>query len=295
MVRDYTIAIIGGGASGVGLAAKMVESLPTGLSTAKVSIALFDVRGFGGGAAYSSDAQSNLMNTLCGAIDRGFGGEFGILKWAAENPDKWKPLLASSEFDASIYLPRPVVGLYLSDLAAHARQCAAERQLRLDLLDEEVIDISAPGLSNENYGLRTRSGGCFEARYIYLALGHLEPAKTEEFQRHEHYYHSPYPITRLTEEIPKESSVGVIGTRLSAIDVCLGLVAGGHTGKLFCVSRRGRLPAVRADHGRYQFRKLEREELDKRRRGGDARQRNRKRRRSPLGNRRRRQRARFAR
>ena len=75
-MRDYTIGIIGGGASGVALAVKMVESLPVGLSTANLSIVLFDTRGFNGGNAYAPDVHTNLMNTTCGAVDRNFGGDF---------------------------------------------------------------------------------------------------------------------------------------------------------------------------------------------------------------------------
>ena len=48
----------------------------------------------------------------------------------------------------------------------------------------------------------------------------------------------------------------------------LGLVGGGHTGGIHCVSRRGLLPAVRADRGKYTFRQLEREDLVKRLAGG---------------------------
>ena len=267
MRRNYTIAIIGGGASGVGLAARMVEALPVGSSTANLSIVLFDARGCHGGNAYADDTLSNLMNTTCGAIDRGFGGEFSFLEWAAENPDRWQPLLGERTLDTQAYVPRPVVGRYLADLLAHARQKAAGRRLMLDMIAEEVVDIAPPATPQQNYSVYTDSGAHFEAHYIYLALGHLDRVRSEEYQFRDRYYHSPYPVARLIEEIPRSAAVGIIGTRLSAIDVALGLADAGHKGEIVCVSRNGRLPAVRADQGKYEFRKLEREDLLKELRG----------------------------
>ena len=259
-MRDYTIGIIGGGASGVALAARMVESLPVGLSTLDLSIVLFDAHGFNGGNAYAPDVRTNLMNTTCGAVDRNFGGAFGLLDWAQENASAGM----HGDVSSDAYLPRPVVGEYLSDLLGRARRHAAARGLRLDLVQDEVVDVAAPTEPEANYTVRTRAGDDFSAEYVYLALGHLEPARTEVYQHADGYHHSAYPIRRLVEEIPKEANVGVLGTRLTAIDVALGLVGGGHTGAIHCVSRRGLLPSVRADRGRYTFRRLEREDLVKR-------------------------------
>ena len=263
MGSQFTIAIIGGGATGVSLANKMVEGLPVGLSTASVSLALIDPRGCNGGAAYAPDVATNLMNTTCGAVDRAFGGEFGILDWARDNPAKWQPYTNGPLLNASTYLPRPVVGLYLSDLAEHARHRAGKRGMRLEMIVDEVVDISPPRRAEGDYTVQTKSGESFAVRYVYLALGHLRRAKTEDYQRHHRYYHDPYPVTRLIREIPKSATVGIVGTRLSAIDVVLGLVSGGHKGEIHCASRGGRLPAVRGDHGRYEFMHLERNELIK--------------------------------
>ncbi|MCY4012941.1 MAG: FAD/NAD(P)-binding protein [Gammaproteobacteria bacterium] len=259
-MRDYMIGIIGGGASGIALAARMVESLPVGLSTADLSIVLFDARGFNGGNAYAPDVRTNLMNTTCGAVDRNFGGAFGLLDWAEENASGGMHGGVSSDD----YLPRPVVGEYLSGLLARSRRHAAARGLGLDLVQDEVVDIAAPAEPGGTYALRTRAGDEFAVAYVYLALGHLQPARTEVYQSADGYYHNAYPIRRLVEEIPAEAWVGVLGTRLTAIDVALGLVGGGHTGAIHCVSRRGLLPAVRADRGKYTFQQLEREDLVKR-------------------------------
>lgn len=260
MQSQYAIAIIGGGATGICLANKIVEELPMGRSTAAASLVLFDAPGRGGGA-YAPDVATNLMNTTSGAVHRSFGGEFGILDWARDHPEKWQAWAPGPELDTNAYLPRPVVGLYLKDLVEHARGRAAKRDMRFDVIADEVVDISPPNPAECEYVVRTKSGAACRVRYVYLALGHLPRAKTDEYQFHDRYYHDPYPIARLVEEIPKASTVGVIGTRLSAIDVVLGLVAGGHQGKIHCISRGGRLPAVRGEPGRYKFMHIERDEL----------------------------------
>lgn len=263
MSLQQTIAIIGGGASGVALAAKMVEALPVGPSTADLSIALFDARGAGGGNAYAADLPTNLMNTTCGAVDRAYGGAYGLLQWARQNPGEWQPHVNQADLESGTYLPRPLVGAYLRDLLRHAGQEGAKRGIELEVIEDEVIDIARTDGPDPAYELFTRSAARYEARYVYLALGHLPARKTEEYQNHECYHHTAYPISSLADRIPSEATVGVIGTRLSAIDVALGLAATGHVGKIHCVSRGGRLPAVRADQGRYEFRELEREDLQR--------------------------------
>ena len=263
MSLQYTIAIIGGGASGVALAAKMVEALPVGPSTSDLSIALFDANGARGGNAYAADLPTNLMNTTCGAIDRAYGSAFGFLRWTRQNSAKWQPYADQAGLESGAYLPRPIMGAYLHDLLQHARRKGAERGLDLDLVEDEVVDMARTHEPDLTYRLLTRSGMRYEARYVYLALGHLPPRRTEEYQHHECYHHTAYPIRSLADRIPSQATVGVIGTRLSAIDVALGLAATGHTGKIHLVSRRGRLPAVRADQGRYEFRELEREDLQR--------------------------------
>ena len=235
----------------------MVEALPVGLSTADLSIVLFDARGFNGGNAYAPDVRTNLMNTTCGAVDRNFGGAFSLLDWLRENA--WNGGISSD-----VYLPRPVVGEYLAALVSRTLRRAAERGLRLDLVRDEVVDIGAPDGPEGSYTVRTHARGDFAVGYVYLALGHLAPARTLAHQHADGYYHNAYPIRRLVEEIPKDAKVGVLGTRLTAIDVALGLVGGGHTGAIHLVSRRGLLPSVRADRGRYTFQRLEREDLVKR-------------------------------
>lgn len=139
--------------------------------------------------------------------------------------------MGEGQLDTTTYLPRPVVGSYLAALVEHATRKAAERGMRLEVIIDEVVDIAPPDTADGDYVVQTKSGRIVEIRYVYLALGHLDRAKTDAYQDHDRYHHQPYPITRLTREIPKEAAVGVIGTRLSAIDVVLGLVGEGHKGR----------------------------------------------------------------
>ena len=150
-------------------------------------------------------------------------------------------------------MPRPVVGLYLAGLKERAIRLGRQRGFVIDSIDDDVHEISVSG---EHYAIKTKGGKLCDARYVYLALGHLERKQTHSYQSHERCYNQPYPIRRLQEEIPKDARVGVIGTRLSAIDVTLGLASAGHTGSVTCISRSVACPRCERNGAATAFRKL---------------------------------------
>lgn len=79
-----------------------------------------------------------------------------------------------------------------------------------------------------------------------LAIGHLESNQYQEFLGHEHYYPSPWPFkNKAITTIPKDKTVAIAGTRLTAIDAVFTLVDNGHTGPITLLSRSGLLPSVR--------------------------------------------------
>jgi uncharacterized NAD(P)/FAD-binding protein YdhS len=259
MLEQCTVGIIGSGATGISLANQIVRTLPLGINLNGIRIVMFEGKGAHlGGNAYANDSSTNLMNTKCGAIDRGYGEGFGILEWAKKNQHKWRELVLDKQINEDTYVPRAVVGLYLTDLFSEAKKHASERGIQLDLVPEEVLDLDP---INGGYILQTSGSKSWKCKYVYLALGHLESKTQKTYQEHERYYHNPYPINQLIHEIPKNASVGVIGTRLSAIDVALGLTASEHVGPITCISRGGRLPAVRAEYGTHEFKDIKREEL----------------------------------
>ncbi|MAD45521.1 MAG: hypothetical protein CMH98_10985 [Oceanospirillaceae bacterium] len=258
MNKNNTIAIVGTGAAGISLANQIVRSLPLGLNMSGLTILMFDKpEQIGGGNAYAIDSHTNLMNTKCGAIDHGFGAGFGILQWAKDNVAKWKPYMLGRHIDEDTYAPRPVVGLYLQDLLQHAIDKAKGKGVDIRIVKESVVDIVQ---ENHGYSIYTESAN-YHSRYTYLAIGHVQPKKKYSYQCNERYYHTPYPMQQLMNEIPKNATVGIIGSRLSAVDVAVGLSSAGHTGKMISISRQGRLPAVRAEYGKYQFKDIKREQL----------------------------------
>lgn len=258
MNNSKTVIIVGAGATGIGLVNQIIRTLPIGLKRIGIKVLLFDSKkNIEGGNAYAKDIYSNLMNTKCGAIDRGYGEGFGILEWARSNTHQWKPYMPNANIDEDTYAPRPVVGLYLSDLLQFSIKKAKKRGVEIKVINDEVTNIVK---TSNTYKVISKSN-IYHGSYIYLALGHLEKKLDSNYKDNYRYYHNPYPINKLITEIPKGASVGIIGSRLSAIDVALGLKAGGHKGKLTSISRRGRLPAVRAERGDYKFKDINRESL----------------------------------
>lgn len=106
----------------------------------------------------------------------------------------------------------------------------------------------------------TRGNLSFPSDHVVLSCGNGGTLEYQHMSGTRGFYSTPYPIKRTARLISEAAHVGIIGSRLSAIDTVLGLVANGHSGPITLHSRTGALPSVRGTQGRYapQFLTLDR-------------------------------------
>lgn len=211
--------VVGGGASGVMLAAQLLKSDDPALR-----ITLVEKSGsFGRGLAYGTDLDDHLLNVSAKGMSA-----------FPDDPDHFRRWLAGRypvhDEDAPVFAPRRLYGEYLGDIVG---QLAAREPARLRLVRGLAVTLAANASGVE---VKLANGTSLVAHAAVLAAGHdPEPAGALAF--------AVRPGGEADTPLPRDAGVLILGTGLSMVDAWLTLKAGGHAGPVTALSRRGLLPA----------------------------------------------------
>lgn len=218
-----TIAVIGGGASGLLVVHQLFNEFKR-LNQKNFKVLWFGKeKVFGLGAAYSTKNKEHLLNVRTEGMSAFPDDPLHFWNWASK----------LQKIEKTSFLPRTLYGEYLQELIPH--------DLHLEQINEEVMEIHPIPIAN-------KPGNKFEcitinkvylADYVVLAVGHLFPKKKPA---------EPNEISDISK-IAEGSKVLFIGTGLTMVDGVLTLLSRDNPGKLTAISRRGLLPRV---HSFYQ-------------------------------------------
>ncbi len=209
------IAIVGGGASGVLLAAQLVRK-------ARLRVALIERDAHPGlGVAYSTHCLGHLLNVRASDMTA-----------LADEPDHFVQWLARDDrgFGPTDFVPRAIYGQYLQDLLADAVR-RADGRLQLIMGDVVAIRHEKDGVEVDMEGHAP-----LRARKAVLATGHRPPSKDSGA-----YHGNPWRDEAIAGLAP-DASILLIGTSLTMIDVLISLLEHGHKGPIVALSRRGLVP-----------------------------------------------------
>ncbi|HTV69264.1 MAG TPA: FAD/NAD(P)-binding protein [Rhizobiaceae bacterium] len=217
MSERTSIVVIGGGASGVILAAQLLRS-----SDPSLRVTLIEKRPeFGQGLAYSTDLPVHLLNVSAFGMSALNDDPEHFLRWLRTRglfPDEETPF----------YAPRSIYGEYLQALLS---ELAEQEPVRLRLVNAEAVGLK-PTSSGIEVGLA--NGASIIAHTAVLAAGHdSTPAPEQDY------------ATRIgLSDLPGDSTstIMILGTGLSMADAWLTLEHRGHQGNVIALSRRGRMP-----------------------------------------------------
>lgn len=218
-----SVIIVGGGASGVILAAHLLRSPDPDL---RVTIVEKQGR-FGQGLAYSAPQRNHRVNVPA----RGMSA-------FADDPEhfwRWLQRREPGKHASSwVFVPRRTYGAYLEDVLREA----GERQPgRLRVLSEEAVELHDTG---QGVDVTLANGTSLMARWAVLAVGHETlPARGKGIAIRAG---SPRD-TQLDPEAP----VMILGSGLSMVDAWVSLSEAGHRGPITVVSRNGLLPLAHED------------------------------------------------
>lgn len=219
------IAIIGGGFSGTLLAINLARSGRSVVLIEREEAAL------GKGLAYGTRRTEHLLNVRASNMSAFPGDPGHFLRWMG---------FASGE-QANRFVPRLAYGQYLRELLV---QAMAETGQRIVVRHDEAIDLVPQDLS-----LRVvfDAGPSLDAAHVVLALGNLRPRMPAILAELPAglAFADPWQGEAI-QHLDVDDPVLLLGTGLTAIDVALSLVAGGHKGRILALSRRGLRPRPHA-------------------------------------------------
>ena len=216
------ILIIGGGASGVLLAAHMLRD-----RSADIRVTLIEKRReCGRGLAYSTDLPDHILNVVAIRMSAYTDDPEHFLRWLIARG-------AAQADNPYVYAPRRLYGEYLAaildELAERERHTG-----RFHRVEGECIALVPTASGVE---ARLRSGASVVGHQAVLATGHDEAPRSA--LRH---------AARLGKSdgpaIAADETVVILGTGLSMVDVFLSLDNAGHRGRIVALSRRGLTPAI---------------------------------------------------
>ena len=213
-----SVTIIGGGASGVLLAAHLLRDPDT-----DIRVTLIERRGeFGQGLAYSASQRDHKVNVPA----RGMSA-------FADDPEHFWRWLQQRGYPSAhgswVFVPRRLYGAYLEHVLSEAGRSKLGRLL---IMSEEVMAVR-----EGKAGIETvlANGTSLVSHNAVLAVGHeTQPARSRGI------------AVRVGSErdtpLEPHADVMILGSGLSMVDAWLSLADAEHRGSITVVSRNGLLP-----------------------------------------------------
>lgn len=220
---EKSVTIIGGGASGVLLAANLLKS-----DDPDLRVTLLERQGqFGQGLAYSARRKDHRVNVPARGMSAFADDKDHFWNWLQER----EPGVYDSSF---VFVPRRKYGSYLEDIL---RQAGARIPGRLRILAEEAVSLRE---TRRGVEVELGNGTSLVSRRAVLAVGHeTQPARGRGI------------AVRVGSEedtpLDPHAPVMILGSGLSMVDAWVSLVEAKHQGLITVVSRNGLLPKGHKD------------------------------------------------
>lgn len=231
------IGIVGGGPAAISLIKQLLDSVKPGLKQ-PLKITVYEQgKKIGPGQAYSNPHDCYILNLP--AADMGI---------TPEPNNDFKTWLSSSAYrGTSNFPPRHFFGQYLEQVAAklpeEAKDVGIELEYKLSTSVHNVLPLTSKEFIIKHFRESEKKDDEDELDMVVLCTGHLPSNTYNNFIGQSHYYHNPWDDS-IYDKNSLGKQVGILGTRLTAIDTALRLKAIRYAGHIAMASRSGLLPAV---------------------------------------------------
>lgn len=225
------IAIIGGGFSGISVAAHLISK-----SSKPFQLYLIDKNKLGKGVAYSTRDPHHFLNVRAINMSAFEEDREHFWRWLQEHKDLVRSVY-SSEFASHSYFPRLLYGHYLEDVLERAKQEALTKKINFHIIQDEVVALSK---DNGNLTIEFKQSPALCVNAAVLAVG--IPSKKQ--LNNPHVLHMWDDAARLQEcaSLSSDKSILLLGSGLTAVDVICTLSRIGFKGRIIALSRSGSFP-----------------------------------------------------
>jgi len=256
------VAIIGGGASGILTAKRLVDALREAGISQGVSIDIFEKQAERGGLAYQSSQDSILrMNGPISNMSAFKEDPEHLHRWlSCADRGRWPEGLRERSFDLTDYCPRVLFRLYLQDILDSAIAEGAAAGVYVRTREEEVLDVDRSAVRQWRLVSKLSADGRIvdrEYSTVVLASGHLDPAIPDGVsallsqpgaRSRIKVVDCPAALSRICSEVGSRSRIMVLGWGLTAVDfLYLRYQVEHHEGPTVVVARESQLPVVYRD------------------------------------------------
>jgi uncharacterized NAD(P)/FAD-binding protein YdhS len=228
------IAIVGGGPSAISLCKQLCDGHDLHNLTDELEIIIFEKgKKIGAGLPYSFVDDAYILNLPKDIMEPVYNDTGHFSAW----------LLTQSDYSAgTLYPPRYFFGRYLEHLAKIIQEEVAHKGIKITYHTEDEVSDVREMQEGSIYEITARSGK-YIANHIVFATGHMLSSNYLQLKGIKGYEHNPWDAS-LYARLNPDANVGIIGSRLTAIDAALKLKQINHRGKIYMISRMGMLPAV---------------------------------------------------
>lgn len=232
---------IGAGPTGASLFNQLYFQIEK--STPTLEYVIVDNKKPGNGTAFGTSYNSHLINLPASTMSINPNNLREFVEWRARNQFFWQDGSFDEAQAWSEFPPRRLFGTYVEQQFQNTLNNAPHAEfVKTSVVC--VTPIASGGKFIVEFENRTKE--LFDN--VVICIGHAPKAPFFP-SAPSNFYHTPYQKL----QIPINATVGIIGSRLTAIDAALALQEKGHTGKIFMISRSGKLPKVIAKHHGYDY------------------------------------------
>ncbi|WP_316224621.1 MULTISPECIES: FAD/NAD(P)-binding protein [unclassified Bradyrhizobium] len=225
---EMTIAIVGGGFTGICVAAHLHRA-----ARQPLRIVVFERKDVGTGIAHGTRESAHFLN-----------GPASNHSPFDDYPDEFANFLAG-EPEAQCFLdlnkpiggqfvPRMLYGRYLKHLSASLTR-PSPTGATVTFVKANVDEIAK---RSDHVEIVSEGRTLLRAESAVLAVGHPPPRSLATRVAAGHLVDDPWDAGAI-HAIPPDASVVLVGTGQTAVDIALGMIANGHRGAITLLSRRG--------------------------------------------------------
>jgi uncharacterized NAD(P)/FAD-binding protein YdhS len=232
MAAALHIGIIGGGFSGVSVAAQLAQQ-----AKSRITVYLFNFKyPVAKGIAYSTADHHHLMNVPAASLSFFHNDPYHFSQWLDQYyPEKYTDAQGNHLLS---FVPRKIYGDYILDTF---NRTLIHSTIDYKLINEEVVSLT----HNQNaFELTMQNGNIVLCDQVILATGNQLPVKppyiSDEMEQKQFYLHNPWDYEKIKSTKPEE--VLLIGCGLTAVDVAITLLEKYKNINITACSPHGRWP-----------------------------------------------------